>query len=182
MKSIVILITLVFVCIFGYDAFSQDITVYLFPSFYFFADAVGIGFGLGSMIEIGNSKFSPSDTIAISPEISFFFSQAQVNSFSLFAVKFIPTYNVLIYSFEKRNNLFLKLGIGTGISFNNVSVRTMSLSSISLVFEPVLGFIYNFYSNFWAGVDIKYTISSDINNRITSMVSPSISVPIAIRF
>lgn len=182
MRRVFTLVMIVIVCFFGYDAFAQDITVYLFPSFHFFADAVGVGFGIGSMVEIGNSKFSSSDTIAISPEISFLFSQAQVSSFSFFAIKFIPTYNALIYSFEKRNSLFLKFGIGTGISFNNASVSTLSLSSISIVFEPVVGLTYNFYNNLWAGVDIEYTISSDVNNRITSMASPSVSIPVAMRF
>ncbi len=160
----------------------ENIKVYLGPNMVFFADSVGVGALLGANIELGYSKFSPSDFISISPELSFSFSQTEKSYFSSISLKLIPDYEFLIYSFEKRYFLFLRIGFGFGFSFINVNVDSLSASGFGLVIEPVIGLWYNFLENFWVNLDFRYLISSDINAKITSLVSPSVNVNFAVQF
>ncbi|MCX8029057.1 MAG: hypothetical protein N2712_03585 [Brevinematales bacterium] len=164
--------------------FAEDnVSINLAPVTLFFADAVGIGTALRAEVEIGVSKFSSSDYISIAPETSFVFSQSETSSFSIFSIKLATLYNFLIYSFEKKNNLYIKAGTITGIGIQNASITStaFSFTSISLVFEPTIGINYNFVNNMWIGLDIRYTISSDINNKITTLASPTILIPFSVK-
>ncbi|MEN2998039.1 MAG: hypothetical protein ABDH28_03265 [Brevinematia bacterium] len=161
---------------------AEDIKIYLGPSTMFFSDPVSIGAVLGADIGVGSTTFSPSDTISVSPELSFSFSQTERSYFSHISLKFAFSYNAMVFSFEKKNNLFLKVGIATGISLMNASLGAISLSEIGLITEPILALSYNFSREFWIGFELRYCILNDLNNRITSSFSPSISVPFAIQF
>lgn len=184
MKRNIILLVLLLLTIFtGFsNLYGKDVKVYLGPNNMFFADTLSLGAVIGAEIEIGYSKFSPSDSVCISPEFSFAFSQTETSYFSSFAFKVVSSYNLLIFSFEKKNNLFTKIGIGTGISYQSVSVSSISFSGIGLTIEPIVGINYNFLQNLWIGLELRYSFSSDLNNRITPIVSPSIFIPFFIEF
>lgn len=179
-RAILLAISLVFV--FSVVSFAKDLKVYLGPNSMFFSDAIGIGASLGVDIEIGTSKFSPADKLSILPEFSFAFSQAESRYFSYLGLKFFYLYNTLIFSFEKNNNLFAKFGLGTGLSFLNVSFRSLNFASIGVSLEPLVGVSYNFSGNLWVGFEIRYMLSSDINNRITPIASPMIFIPFMVEF
>lgn len=163
-------------------SFGKDIRVYLGPNSMFFSDAIGIGATLGADIGIGISKFSSSDTLSVLPEVSFAFSQAETRYFSYLGLKFFYLYNALMFSFEKNNNLFARFGLGTGISFLNVSFGAITFSSFGVSLEPLVGLSYNFSGNLWVGMEIRYMLSSDIHNKITYVASPMIFIPFMVEF
>lgn len=181
MKRILFLV-ISLVVVWSNALFAKDIKIYLGPNSMFFSDAVGIGASIGADIEIGFSKFAPSDKLSILPEFSFAFSQTESSYFSYLGLKFFYLYNTLIFSFEKNNNVFVKFGLGTGISFLNVSFRSINFSSIGVSLEPLVGISYNFSGNLWVGFETRYMLSSDINNRITPIASPIVFIPFMVEF
>ncbi|MFN4244928.1 MAG: outer membrane beta-barrel protein [Brevinematia bacterium] len=160
----------------------EDIKFYISPNMIFFSDSIGIGVTAGVDVEIGYSKFSPSDSISISPELSLNFSQADRNYFSYISLKLVPSYQLLVYSFEKKYSVILRFGTGIGFSILNANTGSLSGSGIGLSFEPVVGVLYNFLENLWTGLEFRYIVMTDIYYKVTPVISPSIAISLAVKF
>lgn len=172
----------VFVWCFATVLFPVDLRLYGSPDSVFFSDAIGLGATLGVEVELGVSKLSSCDVISVSPEVSFAFSQSEGNYFSCFSFKVVPSYLVMLHSFEKKNTLFLRIGLGAGVSLPNVSAQSVMLSGVGVVLEPLVGLLYNFSGSLWVGLELRYSVLGDMENRITSSLSPKVVVPFSVQF
>lgn len=182
MKSFLRSLVIFSLLIVGSFLFANGIKVYFSPSSLFFSDGVVVGGSVGADLKIGYSKFSSSDTIKLSPEVGFYFIQKEGYSFSSFGINLFPSYDMFVYSFEKKYNTYVKFGIGVGVSYSATKVQNVEYSGFMLNVEPTIGVNYNFYENMWIGVNFRYKISSEFGNKISSFYAPNILVPFSIEF
>ncbi|MGC8767407.1 MAG: hypothetical protein ACP5QP_06925 [Brevinematia bacterium] len=182
MRKFVMLIFVIVLLLTLNYSYARDLKVYLCPSTMVFNDGVLVGGILGIDLVVGYSKFSSSDFISLSSELNFFNSQKENYNFSYFSIKFIPTYDLLIYSFEKNKNIYFKGGLGVGLSLSSVKLQNIEYSGIMILFEPSIGVIYNFYQNMWFGINFRYNISSELGGKVSPILSPVIVIPFAIEF
>lgn len=180
-KFLIILIVFSFLPIYNLT-YGSDIKVYVSPSTLFFSDGVAIRVDLGVDLKVGYSKFSSSDIINLSPEVNFIISQKENYSFSSFGINLLPSYDILIYSFEKKHNLYFRFGIGAGICYSATKLQNIEYYGFMLNIEPTIGLNYNFYENMWVGINFRYKISSELRNKISSIYSPGITIPFGMGF